>query len=267
MRLLQLKVMKILTAGLALLAPGLVLAGTPLTLQAADGVSVFGTLTRATADNDKIILLFHQARANRHEYDAVVPQLTNLGFDTLAIDQRSGGELFDGHNQTVAKLGESADYLDAMPDLEAALAWAKAHHYKKIITVGSSYSSALVIVLAAAHSDEISAVASFSPGEYFKDKNLIKNAAAKVRMPFYITTSPDEEAGVTEVLSKSHGDNITRYQPTAGVHGASTLVQSRDPKGYQANLKSFLDFLRPMAAGKHSDDNGMPDSAAGSARQ
>lgn len=118
MRALQLKVLKTLTFGLVLLAPGLVLAGTPLTLQAADGVNVFGTLTRAATDNDKIILLFHQAEANRHEYDAVVPRLTKLGFDALAIDQRSGGQLFDRHNQTVAKLGKSADYLDVMPDLE-----------------------------------------------------------------------------------------------------------------------------------------------------
>lgn len=267
MRSWQLKILKILTSGLVLLAPGLVLAGTPLTLQAADGVNVFGTLTRAAADNDKLILLFHQARANRHEYDAVVLAMTTLGFDSLAIDQRSGGDLFGGHNQTVAKLGKSADYLDAMSDLAAALAWARAHHYQRIVTVGSSYSAALVIVLAAQHPDEISAVASFSPGEYFKDKNLIKNAAGKVRVPLYITTGPDEEANVAEVLSKAHGNNITRYQPAAGVHGASTLVESRDPKGHEANMKSFLDFLRPIAADEHSDDTKMQDSAAARARQ
>ncbi len=233
-------------AVLLVLLPGLALAGKPVTLHAADGVSVFGTFARAAAENDKIILLFHQARANRHEYDAVVPDLNRAGFDTLAIDQRSGGDLFGGHNQTVTKLGKSVDYIDAMPDLEAALAWAQARHYKTIVVVGSSYSSALAIVLAARHPKAISAVASFSPGEYYKDKNLIKNAAARLSMPLYITTDPDEEGNVTEVLSKAHGDNITHYKPVAGVHGASTLVQSRDPKGYQANLKSFLDFLNAI---------------------
>ncbi|MGA7297460.1 MAG: alpha/beta fold hydrolase [Rhodanobacteraceae bacterium] len=269
MQSLHLNILKVLTVWLLLL-PGLALAGKPVTLHAADDVSVFGTFSRAAADNDKIILLFHQARANRHEYDAVVPDLTSAGFDTLAIDQRSGGDLFGGHNQTVAKLGKSADYIDAMPDLEAALSWAQARHYKTIVVVGSSYSSALVIVLAAQHPQAISAVASFSPGEYYKDKNLIKNAAAKVSVPFYITTDPDEESNVVEVLSKAHGDNITHYKPVTGVHGASTLVKSRDPKGYQANLKSFLDFLEPIATNsaqaERSDDSGMLGFTADGAR-
>ena len=229
-----------------LLLPCLVLANEPVTLHARDGVAVYGTLTRASAHHDQITLLFHQARGNRHEYDAVVPDLTKLAFDSLAIDQRSGGNLFDGHNQTVAALGKSADYLDAMPDLEAALTWAQSQHYRTIVAVGSSYSSALAIVLAARHPQAIAAVASFSPGEYFDDKNMIKDAAARITVPFYITTDPAEEANVTEVLRKAQGHNITRYQPKAGVHGASTLVCARDPKGCKANLRSFTDFLKAV---------------------
>ena len=124
------------------------------------------------------------------------------------------------------------------------LAWANQQHYGKIVAVGSSYSSALVILLAARHPPGLSAIASFSPGEYFDDKNLIKNAAAKVTIPFYITTDPDEAENVTEVLRKAHGSNIIHDKQTAGVHGASTLVESRDPDGYAANRESFDDFLR-----------------------
>ncbi|MEO8746722.1 MAG: alpha/beta hydrolase [Rhodanobacter sp.] len=233
---------------LGLLSPVFAYASEPVTLQASDGVAVYGTLTRAGTRHDKITLLFHQARGNRHEYDAVVPELTKLGVDALAIDQRSGGNLFDGHNQTVAALGKSADYLEAMPDLEAALTWAQAQHDRTIVAVGSSYSSALVIVLAARHPQEINAVASFSPGEYFDDKNMIKDAAAKITVPFYITTDPKEEDNVIEVLRNAHGDNITRYQPASGVHGASTLVCSRDPDGCKANLRSFTDFLKSVDA-------------------
>lgn len=229
-----------------LFLPFLALASEPMTLHASDGVTVYGTLTRANAHNDKIILLFHQAHGNRHEYDALVPDLTKLDFDALAIDQRSGGNLFDGHNQTVAALGKSADYLDAMLDLEAALTWAQSRHYRTIVAVGSSYSSALAIVLAARHPQAIDAVASFSPGEYFSDKNLIKDAAAQITVPFYITTDPKEEANVTEVLRKARGENITRYQPATGVHGASTLVCARDPGGCEANLRSFTDFLKTV---------------------
>lgn len=236
------------TCLILLCLPALALAGEPLTLRASDGVAVYGTLSRAQPRSRSIALLFHQAHANRHEYDSVVPVLQKLGFDTLAIDQRSGGDLFGGHNETVAKLGASADYLAALPDLEAALAWACAQHYARIVAVGSSYSSSLVIVLAATHPQRLSAIASFSPGEYFGDKNQIKHAAAKVTLPFYITTDPNEASDVAEVLRDAHGANIVRYQPRIGVHGASTLVAARDPGGWQANLASFTTFLQGLPA-------------------
>ncbi len=231
--------------------PVVALAGEPLTLHAADGVTVYGTLSQAQPHSRSIALLFHQAHANRHEYDSVVPALQKLGFDTLAIDQRSGGNLFGGHNETVAELGASVDYLAALPDLEAALAWARAQHYERIVAVGSSYSSSLVIMLAAKHPQGLSAIASFSPGEYFNDKNLIKRAASKVALPFYITTGPEEAGRVAEVLRDAHGANIVHYQPKVGVHGASTLVEARDPDGWQANLASFAAFLRGLSPPAH----------------
>lgn len=225
---------------------GQAVAGESVTLRTADKVDVFGTLSTSKAHNDRVLLLFHQARASRHEYDSLIARFNQLGYDTLAIDQRSGGDLFGGHNQTVRALGKSTGYLEAAPDLDAALAWARDRHYTKIVAVGSSYSSALVILLAARHPLGLTAIASFSPGEYFDDKDLIKNAAAKVTVPFYITTDPAEAGNVEKVLSKAHGSNITDYKPKAGVHGASTLVASRDPAGYAANLESFEDFLRGL---------------------
>ncbi len=234
-----------------LLLPALALAGEPLTLHAADGVAVYGTFDRARPHNRNIILLFHQARGSRHEYDPVLPVLHQLGYDTLAIDQRAGGNLFGGYNQTVEKLGKSAGYMDALPDLEAALAWARQRHYGGIVAVGSSYTSALVILLAARHPHELAAIASFSPGEYFDDTNFVKNAAAQITIPFYITTDRDEADNVAEVLRNAHGDNIVHYQPAFGVHGASTLVQARDPRGYQANLASFTAFLQRVADAHH----------------
>ena len=129
--------------------PAASLAGEPVTLHTSDDVSVFGTLTKARQDNDKILLLFHQARANRAEYAAVLPALTQTGYDTLAIDQRSGGHMFKSDNETVSQRGDSSDYLDALPDLEVALKWADKHDYATIVPVGSSYTASLVILLAA----------------------------------------------------------------------------------------------------------------------
>lgn len=243
----RIRTLKILGPMLGLLLPALAFAAEPVVLHSSDVVTIHGTLSQASPHNDKVLLLFHQARANRHEYDSLIAGFNKLGYDTLAIDQRSGGDLFGGHNETVQALGKSVGYLDAAPDLDAALAWARGRHYDKIVAVGSSYSSTLVILLAAKHPPGLTALASFSPGEYFNDKNMIKNAAAKVTLPFYITTDPDEAANVTEVVRKAHGSNIVHYQPKNGVHGASTLVEARDPEGYMANLKSFDQFLRQVA--------------------
>lgn len=221
--------------------------GEPVTLHASDGVTVYGTLTRADRPGRAIALLFHQAGANRHEYDPIVPELTALGFDTLAIDQRAGGTLFGGRNQTVDQRGRNGGYLAALPDLEAALAWAGTRHYPRVVAVGSSYSASLVLLLAARHPPALTAVASFSPGEYFADKHLVGRAAARVTVPLYITTDPAEEARVDAVLAGTHGRHVIRYRPRAGVHGASTLVAARDPDGHAANLASFLQFMRRFA--------------------
>ena len=235
--------------GLAVAGTGLARATQPVVLQASDGVKVYGTFTPAPKPGARILLLFHQAGASRHEYDPLVPVFTKDGWDTLAIDQRSGGRLFGGHNETVAKRGGSTGYLAAMPDLEAALAWARARKYPTIVAVGSSYSSSLVLMLAAQHPHALAAVASFSPGEYFADKKLVGRAAAKLRMPVYVTTDPAEEGNVDTVLRDARGSNIVRYRPAVGVHGASTLVCSRDAGGCRANLASFLAFLGSLAGG------------------
>ena len=238
-----------LATGLLLLAmiSAPAMAGSDMTFQGSDGQTVHATLSPATAqaDSDKkaVVLLFHQAGANRHEYDPVVPRLTPMGFDTLAVDQRSGGDKFGHSNQTVHERGGSSDYQAAYPDLEGAVAWAQRHHYQTIIAVGSSYSSALVLQLAAAPDNGLTAAAAFSPGEYFDPPDLIKNAVAHARVPLYITTDPAEENNVDEILSHGDGSRITRYQPEHGVHGASTLVADRDPAGYRANWNNFKKFM------------------------
>jgi dienelactone hydrolase len=229
---------------LFLLLPALACAGEPLTLHARDGMAIHGTLTHAGTGHDRILLLFHQAQGNRQEYAPLIPAFTLAGYDTLAIDQRSGGDLFGGRNRTVAAQHRSSPYIDALPDLKAALQWAKARHYRRVVAVGSSYSSSLAILLAAERPAGLTAIAAFSPGEYFGDRNLIKAAAARVAVPFYITTDPKEEANVSEVLARAQGSNVVRYRPLDGVHGASTLVEARDPAGCRANLQSFIAFLR-----------------------
>ncbi len=236
------------TAGLLILVAMTSSNAEELKLTAHDGKIVFATFSKASAGNDKIVLLFHQARSNRHEYDPIVPPINQAGFDTLAIDQRSGGSMWGKENQTVKVAGKSTDYVRAFADLQAAVDWAVAKNYKTIVTVGSSYSAALNFFLAKRNSDKITAMASFSPGEYLSGKWRVAKAANGLQMPVYVTSGADakELQRVDDILKHAKVKQLTRHKPTAGVHGASTLRKDRNSKGYQANLTHFLTFLKSL---------------------
>ena len=154
--------------------------------------------------------------------------------------------MWEHDNQTVQEIGESQQYLYALPDLQAAVDWAVQQEYKTIITVGSSYSAALNFILAPANADSLTAIVSFSPGEYLGSPNLVKDAAADIKLPVYVTAGSDakEQSQVDEVLSKTKSDKITRHKPGVGVHGASTLRDDRNPDGAIANLSDFRKFLK-----------------------
>ena len=123
-------------------------AAEPVTLTAADGIAVYGQYWPAAGAKAPLILAFHQAGSSHAEYDPLAPRLNRAGFSVLAIDQRSGGGEFGGTNRTVTTLRRSAPYDAALADLEAALAWGKAHaDGAPVLVLGSSYSAALVFLL------------------------------------------------------------------------------------------------------------------------
>lgn len=231
--------MRTLTAALFLLSASAALAE-PVTFKAADGVTVHADWQAAGGD---VIVLFHQAGASLHEYDPIVPRLNALGYATLAVSQRSGGGYFGGTNETAEGAGGSPDYLDAYPDLEAALAWAKSKG-DHVIVWGSSYSSSLVFKLAAEHPRDVAAVLSFSPGEYFGSAFSVKDAAAQVRAPVFVTSASDsgEEAAAKEIISAVPGAK-TQFVPKHGTHGSATLRKDQNPKGAEENWAAVEAFL------------------------
>lgn len=214
-----------------------------VTIRAADGVAVHGTYTPAPRPR-ALILLFHQAGSGKGEYATIAPRLAAAGYASLAIDQRSGGSMF-GPNKTVAGLGRSASYLDAERDLEAAFAWGR-RRGPPVVLWGSSYSAALVLRLAARHPREVSAVLAFSPGEYLGAPALVRQAASGVRAPVFATSSAAgaEIAAARAILAASPAAFKVQHLPSgAGVHGSSTLIRARNPRGAADNWRAVLAFL------------------------
>ena len=218
---------------------------------ASDGVVVHGLHYRAPHPR-ATVLLFHQAGSSKAEYATIAPRLVARGFDALAIDQRSGGDLF-GPNLTMAGVRGRPGYLDAKKDLDAALAWGLRRH-APIILWGSSYSAALVFLVAAEHPGGVRAVLAFSPGEYLDGKDIVRIAASRVRAPIFVTSAQTvaEVKAAARIVAAAPARQKMQYVPVAGgVHGASTLIVARNPGGAAANwaaVSSFLDHAVPASS-------------------
>jgi len=242
-----------LALGLLLALPAtLARAAAPETVSfpASDGIIVHGDLYRPVGAPRGVLLLFHQAGSSRLEYAPIAPKLAALGWLALAIDQRSGGDLFGGRNLT-AEAVPGASYTAALPDLEAALAWARKQWPGLRPAVwGSSYSAALVFVLAARHPDAVSAVLAFSPGEYLSSVS-VQAAARQVTVPVYVTSASDadEEAAAATILAASPAAVKRQERARNGVHGSATLRPDTNPAGAAANFAAVARFLNALPPG------------------
>ena len=221
------------------------MAVTPVNFMADDGLTVSGQYYRATTPK-ALILLFHQANSSKDEYATIAPRLVDMGYSALAIDQRSGGAMF-GKNQTAARMTTPVTYGDALHDLDAALSWSRTMQVP-IIIWGSSYSSALVFQLAAKHPKDITAVLAFSPGEYLGPGKPVSMAAAKVKVPVFVTVAsdPTELTQAKAIFAALTGPGNKLYVPSAGIHGSSTLIATRNAKGAEANWTAVADFLKSI---------------------
>ncbi|GGJ50941.1 alpha/beta hydrolase [Deinococcus roseus] len=221
------------------------LAQSPLTLKASDGLTLHATHYPSKTAK-AVLLMFHQAGSNKAEYAPIAPEFVKLGFAGLALDQRSGGSLFDADNQTVLQAGKSSTFMETLPDLEAALTWAKATYPEKPIwLLGSSYTSALVFLVAARH-PEVQAILSFSPDEYLEGNNTVKDAAKKLgSTAVFITSAKSEAAAAKAIFNAVKSPQKTLFTPQKfGKHGASILRPEMGIFGGQETWEAVKAFVK-----------------------
>jgi dienelactone hydrolase len=220
-----------------------------VTLTTADHVKVFASYY-GTGDKGKpILLLFHQAGGSGAEYAEIAPKLNALGFNALALDQRSGGDLFGRPNRTVKALGHSTGYRAALPDLQAALDWARANDTGKIVVCGSSYSAALVFLLAANNPGKIAALMAFSPGEYLGSRHAVHDAAEKLKgVAVFVSSASNrgEIAAARAIVNAVPTKDKTQLVPKHAPHGASALNAEANPNGYKQVWAAVERFLAPL---------------------
>ncbi|MCP5064244.1 MAG: alpha/beta hydrolase [Ignavibacteriae bacterium] len=182
--------------------------------------------------NAPLILLFHQAGWSRGEYIEIAPKLNDLGFNCIAVDQRSGEKVNDIINKTHSRAttaNKPTAYLDAYVDMVATLSFAKDNYSKgEVLVWGSSYSAALVLKLASEQKGKIDGVLSFSPGEYFvrfgKTETFISDFAKNITVPIFITSAKNEKPNWENIFNSVSSENKHYFLPkTNGNHGSRAL--------------------------------------------
>ncbi len=195
------------------------------------------------------IVLFHRAGWSRGEYNEIAVKLNAFGFNCMAVDLRSGGEVLGIKNKTkldALSKNKNTTYIDAMNDIKAALLYARKHFAKgELIAWGSSYSASLIIKMIADDKGLADRVISFSPGEYFtqfdKAPDWIKESAKKLRVPIFITSAKKEEGYWKPIYDVITSEKSYYLPKTAGHHGSRSLWSKySDSNGYWHAVKGFL---------------------------
>ena len=203
-----------------------------------------------TEDEDApFVLLFHQAGWSRGAYREIAPKLNQMGFNCMAIDQRSGNAINEILNETAAKAkakGLAMQYPDAYPDLQAALNFVYEKYKPKTMLIwGSSYSAALSLVLAEKNMEMLDGILAFSPGEYFKfEGKSISEFAKNLHMPVFITSAKDEEGYWKDIFAAIPSTYKMSFVPDfKGHHGSRALWKAHEGhEKYWNEVVKFLDL-------------------------
>ena len=223
---------------------------TKVQFPSADGLQLTADLYLAKQDKQTpMILLCHQAGWSRGEYREIAPKLNKMGFNCMALDQRSGNAVNEVENETfkLAKQQKKATgFVDAEQDMIAALNHCRKNYAKgKLILWGSSYSSALSLRIAGENPQLLDGVLAFAPGEYFarfgKPKDWITTSAAKIKAPVFITSAQDEFPRWKSIFEKIPGDKSKFVPTTKGNHGSRALwAKFDDHEEYWKATRKFL---------------------------
>lgn len=209
-----------------------------------DGLKITADLYHVS--NPKgFLLLCHRSHCNRAEYRETAPKLNAFGYSCLAIDQRSGMNVFGETNETKNRAKEkelSTGFLDAKPDVEAAIDQSYILNGEKpIILFGSSYSASLALLISPT-TPKVKATVAFSPGEYLKGINLSEQIES-TNKPIFVTSSKQEIQQVREVVKLVSKKHVTHFKPRVeGFHGSKTLWGS--VKGCETYWKALTRFLK-----------------------
>jgi len=243
-------------------AQGTPAIGTEVTITAKDGVVISaywqpGAFTKLEKDVDNAVaatvMLFHMAGSSATgEYSEIAPILNAEGYNTLAVDLRSGGDRLGAPNKTASRLGgEQIGYCEAYPDMVAALDWVKNNAGPgPVVALGSSYSAGLVIKLGSQSQQDIAGVLAFSPASGTPMADCRPEPfLEKMHIPF-IALRPDREMAVESVVAQAatfRALGVPYHEIENGRHGSLMLRESQTGTKMNHAWQPVLEFLAGVA--------------------
>lgn len=220
-----------------------------ITFPSLDGLEITANLYEIDSEAP-VIVLCHQARFNKFEYEGIAQELNALGFNCIAIDQRSGGPIANQVNQThldAIEQGKPTDFVDAKQDIEAAVNYAAKNYGGPVILWGSSYSSTLVLYVGN-ELDAVDAIVSFSPGNYLVEElGDLKEVMKEQKKPYFITSSKREAPEVLEIVAGiERTEKQVLFAPEGdGHHGSRALwEQQTGGEEYWDAIEAFLKDMK-----------------------
>jgi dienelactone hydrolase len=202
--------------------------------------------------NRPFIILYHQAKSSRGEYNEIAIRLNTLGYNCMSVDLRAGDSSNNIKNETYLRAHKSnkkTSQLKARIDIISALHYAR-QYSNNLIAWGSSYSASLILKTIGEKPRYAKAILAFSPGEYFstvgKPDDYIRNSAKKIKIPVFITSAKNEVKNWQEIYNVINQEHRIAFIPKSkGNHGSSALW-SKYPSSseYWVAVEKFLKSLK-----------------------
>lgn len=200
---------------------------TRVTIPTKDGVALAASWRPLPGvEGAPAVLLVHDFSRERREWDALVPDLTDRGFSTLAIDLRAHGESTRRNGQPVPLSPSLLRDPNGFPrDVEAACAWLQIRA-SRVAVVGLSVGGQLAVLATASGWADAGVAISANLDRLFElagprpsaGRNLLVLAAEK---------DPGREASAQKLLAAATGEKkMTLYPGSA--HSFGLFVEHPD---------------------------------------
>ncbi len=180
------------------------------------------------------IILLHQEKSCKAEFDSVAPRFIKMNYNCLAVDLRSGDNLGFYKNETAQRAREGGYYhslMDAILDIEGAVNYLSQFGEENINLFGSASSASLALIYGR-DNPKVRAVVAFSPGEYFSPEYEIKTVLNNYPKPVFIGCTPAEFEYLSDIEGFPEHDKVI-FKPSTGkgLRGTAALLSentSRD---------------------------------------